>query len=136
MIVKINKVDFVWLNNYCNNVCNILDIHSAVFWERYALTEIKQYDAVSNIWKITSNEIDVGFAITPSFAPHILNSIYIYPRYRREGIAELIINQLQITNLSCIAINTDALRLYKRLGFVITDLNPQKENAFSLERKI
>lgn len=63
------------------------------------------------------NEI-VGFAIVPSYSPHILSRIYIKPEYRSLNIGTVLILSLNIKALSCFLENEKAMKLYKRLGFI------------------
>lgn len=81
------------------------------------------------------NEIDilVGFCLIPSYDKTIAQSLYIARAHRSKGYASYLLNATNITLLCCLSDNTNAIRLYKSLGF-----KQVSQTSFSIrfERKL
>lgn len=107
-----------------------------MYWERYALTCYDEFLTMNIIYGISINNEYIGYAIVPQYEPSILKSLYITPRYRRQGIGSSVTELLKINQLSCIAENTNAMRVYERLGFKVIETNDPFKGSLKLERSL
>lgn len=133
---QLSVEDHSWLKQYCLEQYKRIITPTSVYWERYALTCYDEFITMNIIYGISLNNEYIGYAIVPSYELSILKSLFITPQYRRQGIGSNIIDALKITQLSCIAENTNALRIYEQLGFKVIETNDPFKGSLKLERTL
>ena len=77
---------------------------------------------------VLSNEREIGFLrVTEKKEVVFIEQIYITPEYQGRGIGTALVREVFSRNLpvelSVLKLNTDARRLYERLGFRVNDEN-------------
>ena len=77
---------------------------------------------------VLSNEREIGFLrVTEKKEAVFIEQIYIIPEYQGWGIGTALVREVLSRNLpvelSVLKLNTDARRLYERLGFRVNDEN-------------
>jgi GNAT superfamily N-acetyltransferase len=133
---SIVEKDYDWLKSYCIDQYSKIITPTSVYWERYALTCYDEFEMTYHIYSIILNNEDIGYAIVPKYMPEVLKSLFITPRFRRQGIGSKVTNMLKIEKLSCIADNQNALRVYQRLGFQTVITKDPNQGSLMLERKL
>ena len=130
--------DSDWLKEFSLKWYSKLITSNSSYWERYALISYNQFITMSVIKEIVffnnDKTFEAGYVIVSSFEKDILSSIYILPMFRRLGICTKIVEELNIKRLSCITENTNALNLYKKLGFTEVQTNDPFKGSVKLQR--
>lgn len=91
------------------------DIDDLVYIEPYILKEGK---FPGFYWFVKVRNEIVGYAATFENNPTALSHLYVSPKYRRHGLAKILVNWLEISFLYVLRNNAEVIKFYQSLGFV------------------
>lgn len=79
----------------------------------------KEMCDASHCYFIQVDDQTVGVCLMAKDNSSYMTRIYITPTHRGLGLAKYTIDYLKVTALACLKDNSDALELYKSLGFTV-----------------
>lgn len=83
----------------------------------YLLESNDEIFVLHHLYLLYHEGIVCGFAITPTYADHVLARIYVEPEYQRLGVGRFTVDFLEIETLNCFTNNGKAMKFYKAMGF-------------------
>lgn len=66
----------------------------------------------------------VAIIVIPDYDKEVCMRLYVSPTYRNSGIGTYLLNHFNIKRLSVLRDNLNALRLYNKRGFKVTQVTP------------